>query len=244
MNHSRTRPTALSLALLAMSLLVPAAQAQRSSGFASAPAGRPAGMNAAPGGAARSHLVRVRRGRRNFAGSPYGPNYYPNYYPDYYSNYDSADGMVAGAPPQIIIQRDPSVSPANSPKPPESLVMELRGDHWVRLTGYGPAEPSEKTSAHNSRSLQQSNAALAPVAPPAPLPPAILVFRDGHQEEAVKYTIVGKTISIKTDYWTSGAWSRTVEIASLDLPATLKANQDRGANFRLPSRPGEVMIRP
>jgi hypothetical protein len=30
----------------------------------------------------------------------------------------------------------------------------------------------------------------------------------------------------------------------LDVPATLKLNQERGAKFSLPSGPNEVMIRP
>ena len=80
--------------------------------------------------------------------------------------------------------------------------------------------------------------------PPAKLPPAVLVFRDGHQEEAAKYTIVGSAIFIKSDYWSSGSWTRQVPIAQLDIPATLQANQARGARFTLPSRPGEVMVRP
>jgi len=35
-----------------------------------------------------------------------------------------------------------------------------------------------------------------------------------------------------------------IQIADLDLPATLKQNQDRGVRFELPSGPDEVMIRP
>jgi hypothetical protein len=78
--------------------------------------------------------------------------------------------------------------------------------------------------------------------PPAPLPPAVLVFRDGHQEQIGQYRIMGTTIYVNTDYWSSGAWTRTIPLADLDVPATLKLNQQRGANFRLPSSPDEVMI--
>jgi hypothetical protein len=63
-------------------------------------------------------------------------------------------------------------------------------------------------------------------------------------EEAPKYTIVGSVIYIKSDYWANGAWTRKVNIADLDVPATLKENQSRGTHFTLPSRPGEVMMRP
>jgi hypothetical protein len=72
----------------------------------------------------------------------------------------------------------------------------------------------------------------------------VLVFRDGHQEEVGKYTIMGSTIYISTDYWTSGSWTRKVQIAELDVPTTLKLNQERRTNFKLPSGPNEVMVRP
>jgi hypothetical protein len=112
--------------------------------------------------------------------------------------------------------------------------MELRGDHWVRLASTS-AEPNGPYF---------DPAAARSTAPPAPLPAAILVFRDGHQEEVSRYTIVGRFISIKSDYWTTGTWTRKIQVSELDLPATLKLNQARGANFSLPSRPGEVMMRP
>jgi hypothetical protein len=63
------------------------------------------------------------------------------------------------------------------------------------------------------------------------------------QEEAATYTIVGATIFIKADYWSSGSWTRKVPIAESDLAATLKLNQGHGANFSTPSRPREVINR-
>jgi hypothetical protein len=72
----------------------------------------------------------------------------------------------------------------------------------------------------------------------------VLVFRDGHKEEIGKYTIMGATIYANADYWSSGSWTRQVQIIELDVPATLKLNRERGAKFSLPSGPNEVMIRP
>src|ERR1043166_338962 len=80
--------------------------------------------------------------------------------------------------------------------------------------------------------------------PAAPAPPAVLGFRDGHQEEAAKYTIVGRTIFVKADYWNSGSWTREVPISDLDLAATRTVNEERGTKFSLPSRSGEVIFRP
>jgi hypothetical protein len=52
------------------------------------------------------------------------------------------------------------------------------------------------------------------------------------------------TIYSKADYWTTGSWTSKIQIADLDVPATLKLNQERGAKFALPASPNEVFIRP
>jgi hypothetical protein len=128
--------------------------------------------------------------------------------------------------------------------------MELRGDHWVRLTNYGATAADTDTQSGEPQSAprsapQQAKAPLALIqaTPPSELPPAVLVFRDGHQEQAAKYTIVGATIYVKADYWTTGSWTRSIPIADLNLAATLQLNQQRGAKFSLPSRPSEVIVR-
>jgi hypothetical protein len=234
---SRGLPLGLPFCLMLLALFVSPAHAQRGGGFAFAPAGRTAsalGASLQRGGPVRGHALRMRRGRHIFTGSGFGPNFYP-YYDPY--DYDDVGDRTAEPPPsRIIVQTVPPAAPspaqANPPKPAESLVVELRGDHWVRLSG--------SSKEFNGQFFDPSGDRT----PPPALPPAVLVFRDGHQEEAAKYTIVGPTINIKSDYWTTGSWTRSVPIAQLDLPATLRLNQSRGANFRLPSRPGEVMMRP
>ena len=137
---------------------------------------------------------------------------------------------------------NPTNSPAPPAKPAESIVVELRGDHWVRLTSYGPSEIGGTQSTGHAAFATSVAFDLTP--PPPVLPPAVLVFRDGHQEEASKYTIISKTIYIKSRDWSSGSWTRKILVAELDLPATLNANQARGTKFTLPTSPGEVMIRP
>ena len=61
------------------------------------------------------------------------------------------------------------------------------------------------------------------------LPGTVLVFRDQHKEEIQNYAIVGQTL------W-NFAPQRTekIHLADLDLPATTKANDERGVIFRLP----------
>ena len=55
---------------------------------------------------------------------------------------------------------------------------------------------------------------------------------------------MGTTLYAKADYLTTGAWTRKVLLADLDLPATIKQNQERGLKFDLPSGPNEVVLRP
>jgi hypothetical protein len=76
------------------------------------------------------------------------------------------------------------------------------------------------------------------------MPPAVLIYRDGHREEVTHYAIIGQALYTRADYWTTGTWTRTIQLAELDLPATLKANHERSVKFDLPSSPDEVVIRP
>jgi len=62
------------------------------------------------------------------------------------------------------------------------------------------------------------------------MPDTVLVFRDQHKQEVQNYAIVGQTL------W-NFAPKRTekIPLAELDLPATIKANDDQGVTFRVPS---------
>jgi hypothetical protein len=79
-------------------------------------------------------------------------------------------------------------------------------------------------SASEPRSAQHE-AEGAPV-----LPDTVLVFRDQHKQEIRNYAIVGQTL------W-NFASQRTekIPLSNLDLPATAKANDDRGLTFRIPA---------
>jgi hypothetical protein len=242
----RDQLIALLVGLIGTALLASPARGQGHGGRGFAPAGR-AGATISRGRAVGRHFVRMQHGRRAFAGSRFGPNYYPYYDSDYYPFYDSQDEGGEAPPPPFRAQTAAPASPANPPKPPESLVMELRGDHWVRLTSYGAMAIGEsghpQSEAASGPAQAKGSADSIRAQGPSELPPAVLVFRDGHQEEVARYTIVGTTLSIKTDYWSTGSWTRKIPIAELNLAATLRANQERGAKFSLPSRPSEVIVR-
>jgi hypothetical protein len=236
------RLAVMCLAVLGATAFASSALAQRHGGFAGGSANRP-GWALSRGAGGRAGFYPPRRARRFYFASGYGPYFY--------SDYDSETGMTEGPPPPYLAaQPAQPASPARSPA--ESEVLELQGDQWVRLTNYGASQSGGESSqreperAMNLRSgMPLASARRTPAAEPASeLPPAVLVFRDGHKEEIRKYVIAGATLYTSADYWSSGTWTRKVPIAELDVPATLEANHARGARFSLPSGPNEVMMRP
>jgi len=58
----------------------------------------------------------------------------------------------------------------------------------------------------------------------------VLVFKDGTRREVLNYAIVGSML-----YDLSNGLTRKVALAELDLPATVKQNDDRGVEFQLPA---------
>ncbi len=69
----------------------------------------------------------------------------------------------------------------------------------------------------------------APVREAKPIEPTILVFRDGHQQEVTNYAIMGQTVYVLDDR------TQKIPLANLDVPATVKANDDRGMEFKIPA---------
>jgi len=76
------------------------------------------------------------------------------------------------------------------------------------------------------------------------LPPAVLIFRDGHREEVGDYTIADGFLYARGDYYTDGYWNRKIDLSTLNLNQTLQANADRSVKFVLPSSSNEVITRP
>jgi hypothetical protein len=61
------------------------------------------------------------------------------------------------------------------------------------------------------------------------LPATVLVFRDQHKLEVQNYAIVGQTLwNFAPDH------TQKIPLSDIDLPATSKANDARGVDFRLP----------
>jgi hypothetical protein len=165
---------------------------------------------------------------------------YPYFYSDY--GYDSEEA----AQPQVAV---PASAPVQAPPAPplEPLLIEWQGDHFVRMTlsqkasagGQSAPDYSEKSMPRSFSLARKLAVQMHPE-----LPPAVLVFRDGRKEEVGSYTIISGTIYLKADYWSSGSWTRKIQIVDLDVPATLKLNEERGLKFVLPAGPNEVVMRP
>lgn len=251
---------AISAAILAAAILISPVTAQ-SPGATSGTIG--IGMAARPASGGTPGLVgngamgfaRLGRGHLSDRGSAL--LLYPYFYSDYAHDTEQA------APLQAIVV--PAAAPAPvSPGPPtpalEPLLIEWQGDHFERISLSYKAldsgrmaddaqKPRVPSLARGSGPAGSAFGSLLParkaVAQTArELPPAVLVFRDGHREEVSSYTIVTGTIYSKADYWTSGSWSKKIQIADLDVSATLKLNHERGLNFVLPASPNEVVTRP
>ncbi|MGB7555587.1 MAG: hypothetical protein WBM04_14535 [Candidatus Korobacteraceae bacterium] len=78
---------------------------------------------------------------------------------------------------------------------------------------------------------------ITPEQPPAereakPREPTVLVFRDGHQQEVSNYAIMGQTVYVLDDR------IQKIPLTNLDVSATVKANDDRGMEFKVPVTQG------
>ena len=204
-----------------------------SPGFNAGPAHPTAGAGRGiRGGSGEFHPRPRFRGNLLVLGSPY--------------LYDYADYLSEPVPPQpvpqvVTVSAAPAAVPA--PAPPEPVLLERRGDTWVRVslsdlsvvdtTAGGPAQPP---------SVRVPGRKMQP--PALEQPPAVLIFADGRKQEVSRYTIIGNVLYTDANYWTTGSWTKKVLVSSLNLPATLQANQERGVKFILPSGPNEVVVRP
>jgi hypothetical protein len=229
---------ALPVALLGAALLAPSAPAQGRGmrAFSAAPRSRSSFRPSGREGLARPH-------QRRFLNEP--AFLFPPYF---YSDDDFDYGTVAPEepPPVQVVVTQPTQPPPSAASPVESLLLENHGGQWVRIpTGSQMAIPqSTKPDSVQPSSLRPGISEPTEAAPPlAELPPAVIVFRDGHREEVERYMIQDNVLYTNADYWRTGSWTRKISFAELDIPASMKLNKERGTKFNLPSGPNEVIVR-
>jgi len=152
-------------------------------------------------------------------------------------------------PPSVIVVQAPAVPPERAavvqdePKPSLPLMIEWQGDRYVRRTAATMAS-REAQPDYVAEAKPAERGGAAEKLPRTELPPTAFIFRDGHREESSDYSIISGVVYARGDYWTTGSWSKRIPLAQLDLPATLKANQERGVTFRVPAASNEVITRP
>ena len=172
---------------------------------------------------------------------------------------------VASPPPVILLQAARAMAgsadfmrrPENDrePSPAQPLMIELQNGRYVRVESTaadgeaqpltlppGNTEPAKLARRNSTFRLAESNATAA--SPARTLPPAVLVFRDGHSEEVHDYAIADGVLYARGDYYTDGYWNKKIELSLLNVPQTLEANSTRNVKFVLPASPNEVVTRP
>lgn len=166
------------------------------------------------------------------------------------NEYEQEPDAVSGPPVQLAVMQP---APPPPPVPVEPLLMEKRNGEWVRVaTGKqmatslpAPADSAKSalTATPHPAIAGRSKPAVPAPLPAAALPSAVIVFRDGHQEQIAKYVIQGDILYTNSVSANGASRERQIPLSQLDLPASLKASADRGAKFNLPSAPNEVIVR-
>jgi len=141
---------------------------------------------------------------------------YPVYgygYPYYYGDYDTEP---AGYQPEQGQAADVV------PEAPAQTIFENR-------PGYKAPPPVVESPSYKQQPSEQPAPGEAVAVEPQPA--TVLIFKDGHQIEIGNYVIKGDVI-----YNLSSAYrSFKIQIADLDVDATVKANEDRGTEIHLPT---------
>ncbi len=115
-----------------------------------------------------------------------------------------------------------AVPPENimtQPGQPQPIVVVVpeRGEREVAQPEAAPPPPREQAPAASAKPL------------PAP-PPTIFVLRNGQKLELSDYALTSDTL-----YDLRDGRTKKISLAEVDLPATVKANEDRGVEFTLPN---------
>jgi hypothetical protein len=166
---------------------------------------------------------------------------------------DSTGYPLASQPPIILLQAasalgssDYLTRPKNNYEPAtktQPLMIELQNGRYVRITSTATnGEPLPIEPTHTQ--LNNAKSAITAESRPHTLPPALLVFRDGHTEEVRDYAIADGTLYARGNYYTDGYWQKKIALSTLNVPQTLEANAKHSIKFMLPTSPNEVITRP
>ncbi len=140
--------------------------------------------------------------------------------PYYYPADDSAYGYdYVGAGPDLY-----SGPPVGANDPALHMIVEqppIEPYSYGPPPGYPVPQPPAATPAPANNANNEVKSGE----------PTVLVFRNGKQQEVTNYAIMGDTLYV----FDSG--KKKIALADLDIPATVKANDDRGMEFKMPPTP-------
>ncbi len=114
------------------------------------------------------------------------------------------------------VQPENIVTQPGQPQPIVVVVPE-RGEREVAQPEAAPPPPRELAPAASAKPA------------PAP-PPTVFVLRNGQKLELSDYALTSDTL-----YDLRDGRAKKISLAEVDLPATVKANEDRGVEFTLPN---------
>lgn len=174
---------------------------------------------------------------RGPTGHPFHHSFFPTAF--FFDPYWYEPPVVTSAPRPVVvvpIELMRAEQPREEAKAAEPLLIERRGDRFVRTRG---GDNAQATTTGDVESHDETSRAHF-----VQLPPAVLVFRDGHREQTSNYAIVGDRLYLYFDYADGGAWFKKIGLSDLDLVATAAANREIGSNFHLPRGPNEIVVRP
>jgi hypothetical protein len=154
--------------------------------------------------------------------------YYPYLSPYMYSDYQSYgydnSGVQPGQPPvqvEIKILNDKDSGEQDQYAVGEDGQVQVRRKPDSRNEA-SPAAQDSTESAYSAAPAQQPEPAREVI-------PTVLIFRDGHRQEVRNYAIMGNVL-----YDLENLSASKIQLAELNLPATVKENDERGVPFAVP----------
>ena len=153
--------------------------------------------------------------RRSYRGYGYGGyGYGYGYAVPYYYVYPSDDpGYGSGGGPYLYS------GPPQGQTPPVEQTLHI-------IVDSAPQKVAPREQIADDQPPRPAPLASLPEAKPGV--PTILVFRDGHKQDVTNYAIMGQTVYIFDNR------TKKIALADLDIPATVKANDDQGVEFQVP----------
>jgi|SRR5450432_723120 hypothetical protein len=237
------------VAVLALALLVPAAQAQvngaptsvTSTGFggSNAPRGTPASVTATGFGAQRNRAPAAPPSVTSPGFPRRSPGFTSHPQPSHHPRHDGSHHQQAGAvyavPYYYPFAYDAGEYDASQPATADEstddeyqggpTIFDRRGPGSSRPVGDSYADQEPAQLAAGVKEVKETEAE-----PLSNQPDTLLIFKDGHQLDVSNYAIVGSTLFDLSD-----GHRHKILLSELNLTATIKENEDRGTDFQLPA---------